>query len=103
MSDRKEKSQLEKEIIASGDEALKIAEALNETTMRLLQTLWKEPLDVSTIAIKLGLSEAYISEQVKLLENLRLLRAEYAPGKRGIRKICYPVVEQVTVIIREKG
>jgi predicted transcriptional regulator len=91
-----------KEIVVSGDDALRVAEALTATTMKMLQLLWKEPLDVSTIGRKLNLSQAYISEQVKLLEELKLLNVTYAPGKRGIRKICSPAVEQVTLIIREK-
>ncbi len=90
-----------KEIVVSGEDALRIAEALTATTMRMLQLLWKEPLDVSTIGKKLGLSQAYISEQVKLLEDLKLLNVTYARGKRGIRKICSPAVGQVTLIIRK--
>ena len=88
------------EIVASGEQALKVAEALTATTMKMLRLLWQEPLDVSTIGKRLGLSEAYISEQVKLLEELKLLNVTYAPGKRGIRKICSPAVEQVTLIIK---
>ena len=88
------------EIVASGEQALKVAEALTATTMKMLRLLWQEPLDVSTIGKRLGLSEAYISEQVKLLEELKLLNVTYGPGKRGIRKICSPAVEQVTLIIK---
>jgi predicted transcriptional regulator len=91
-----------KEIVVSGEDALRVAEALTATTMKMLQLLWKEPLDVSTIGRKLGLSQAYISEQVKLLEELKLLNFAYAKGKRGIRKICSPAVEQVTLIIRKR-
>ena len=102
MTSKEENSQAKNEIVVSGTEALRVADALTATTMRMLQLLWKEPLDVSTIGKKLGLSQAYISEQVKLLEELKLLNVTYARGKRGIRKICSPAVEQVTLIIREK-
>ena len=95
------KTQSRKEIIVSGEDALRVAEALTATTMKMLQLLWKEPLDVSTIGKKLGLSQAYISEQVKLLEELKMLNITYAKGKRGIRKICSPAVEQVTLIIKK--
>jgi predicted transcriptional regulator len=91
------------EIAVSGEDALRVAEALTATTMRMLQLLWKEPLDVSTIGKKLGLSQAYISEQVKLLEELKLLNVNYATGKRGIRKICSPAVEQVTLMIKKSN
>jgi predicted transcriptional regulator len=89
--------------VVSGDDALRVAEALTATTMRMLQLLWKEPLDVSTIGKKLGLSQAYISEQVKLLEELKLLNINYVKGKRGIRKVCSPAVEQVTLMIKKSN
>ncbi len=97
----KEDANLKKELVVSGDEALKVAEALTATTMKMLQLLWKEPLDVSTIGKRLGLSQAYISEQVMLLEDLKLLDVTYEKGKRGIRKICSTSIEQVTLIIKK--
>jgi predicted transcriptional regulator len=96
----KEEKSFRKEIIVSGEDALRVAEALTSTTMKMLQLLRQEPLDVSTIGKRLGLSQAYISEQVKLLQELNLLSVSYARGKRGIRKICSPAVEQVTLLIK---
>jgi predicted transcriptional regulator len=93
-------AQPKKEISASGEQAVQIADALTATTMKMLQLLWAEPLDVSTIGKKLGLSQAYISEQVKLLADLGLLNVAYVPGKRGIRKVCSPAVEKVALLIR---
>jgi predicted transcriptional regulator len=101
--DTQERSQPKKKIVVSGEEALRVADALTATTMKILQLLWKEPLDVSTIGKKLGLSQAYISEEVKLLEGLNLLNVSFAAGKRGIRKVCSPAVEEVTLIIKEKN
>jgi predicted transcriptional regulator len=100
---KEEGTSSKKEIVVSGDYALRVSEALTATTMKMLQLLWQEPLDVSTIGKKLGLSQAYISEQVKLLEELKLLNVTYARGKRGIRKICSPAVEQVTLIIKKSS
>jgi predicted transcriptional regulator len=99
--DSRRSTHSEGDLIVSGEDALRVAEALTATTMRLLQLLWQGPLDVSTIGRRLGLSEAYISEQVKHLEELKLLSVSYAKGKRGIRKICTPTVEQVTLLIRQ--
>ena len=99
---QEENSQSKKKLVVSGVEALRVADALTATTMRMLQLLWKEPLDVSTIGKKLELSQAYISEQVKLLEELKLVNVTYARGKRGIRKICSPAAEQVTLLIKHK-
>ena len=89
-----------KEMVVSGEQALKIAEAINSTAMRMLQLLGSESLDVTTISKRLGLSEAYISEQVRLLEDLKLLNVKYERGKRGIRKICESAVEKVTLVIK---
>jgi predicted transcriptional regulator len=97
----KDDAQSKKEIVVSGESALRLAEALTATTLKMLRLLWTEPLDVSTIGKRLGLSEAYISEQVKLLEELKLVNVSYAKGKRGIRKICAPAVEQVTLILNK--
>ena len=96
-----EVAQPKKELVVSGEEALRVADALTATTMKMLKLLWDEPLDVTTIGRKLGLSQAYISEEVKLLEKLKLLKVSYAPGKRGIRKVCSPTVEVVTFLIKE--
>jgi predicted transcriptional regulator len=90
----------EKEKTFSGEEAVRVADALTATTMKMLQLLWVEPLDVSSIGKKLGLSQAYISEQVKLLEELGLVNVSYVAGKRGIRKVCSPAVERVTLLIK---
>jgi predicted transcriptional regulator len=90
------------EMVVSGKDALKIADALNATTLRMLQILWQEPLDVSTIGERLGFSEAYISEQVRLLEDLKLIDVSYARGKRGIRKICKSTVQRVIIVIKDK-
>ena len=91
-----------KEITAQGDLALRIAEALNATTMKMLQILANEHLDVTTISKKLGLSEAYISEQVRELEELGLITVHYEKGKRGIRKVCASAVEKVTLVVVQK-
>jgi len=88
------------EIIVAGDEALKVAEALTATTLRILRLLSNERLDVSTIAIRLGLSEAYISEQIRLLEDLKMIKVNYEKGKRAIRKVCQSAVRKVTIVIK---
>jgi predicted transcriptional regulator len=94
------KTHPDKDMVVSGEEAVNVADALTATTMRMLQLLWNEPLDVSTIGRKLKLSQAYISEQVKLLEGMGLLRVSYVPGKRGVRKVCSPSVEKVTLMVK---
>jgi predicted transcriptional regulator len=89
-----------KELTVAGSEALQVADALNSTTYRILQLISKEHLDVSTIAEKLGFSEAYVSEQIRVLEDLKLIQVSYKRGKRGIRKICALAVGKVTIVIK---
>jgi predicted transcriptional regulator len=88
------------EMVVAGEEALKVAEALTSTSFRILQLLSEERLDVSTIAERLGLSEAYISEQVRLLEELELIKVSYERGRRGIRKLCELAVKKITIVIK---
>ena len=92
-----------KELTVAGSEALQVADALNSTTYRILQLISKKHLDVSTIAEKLGFSEAYVSEQIRVLEDLKLIHVNYERGKRGIRKICALAVDKVTIIIKPES
>ncbi len=90
-----------KELKLTNEKALKIARVLSsETNVRILHLLSKEQLDVSTIAQRLKLSEAYASEEISKLEKLGLINVSYAPGKRGIRKICELAVGKVTIVIQ---
>jgi predicted transcriptional regulator len=86
-------------MVVKDEEALKVAEALTATTLKILRMLSEERLDVSTIATRLDLSEAYISEQIRLLEELKLINVNYERGKRGIRKICETAVGKITLVI----
>ncbi len=88
-----------KELLVTGEDALKVADALTAASFRILQLLSKERLDVSMIAEKLGFSEAYISEQVRVLEDLKLINVSYERGRRGIRKMCELAVKKITIVI----
>ena len=88
------------EIVVTGEEALKIGDALTSTSLRILQLISDKRLDVSTIAEKLGLSEPYISEQVRMLEETKLIKVGYERGKRGIRKLCELAVVRVIIVIK---
>lgn len=87
-------------MVVSGDDALKVAEAINATTLKMLQILSQEHLDISTIATRMDLSEAYISEQVNTLQDLKLINVNYRKGKRGIRKVCESAIKAITIVIR---
>ena len=72
----------------------------SQTNFKIMQLLSQEKLDVSTIAMRLKLSEPSISEGIKELESLQLVRIGYASGKRGIRKICELAIEKLIVAIK---
>ncbi len=88
------------EILVSGEDALKVADALNSSSLRVLQLLSEERLDISTIADRLQLSQPYISAQVRKLEEANLVRVTYDRGKRGVRKICELVVNKIVIVIK---
>jgi len=91
---------LSEEIVVSGEDALRVADALNSTSLRLLQLLSNERLDISTMADRLNLSQPYVSEQIRKLQETNLVRVNYESGKRGIRKICELAVKKVTIVIK---
>ena len=91
---------MSEQIIVSGEEALQVADALNSTSMRVLQLLLNEHLDISTIADRLGLSQPYISAQIRKLQETNLVRVSYESGKRGIRKICELAVKKIIIEIK---
>lgn len=89
-----------REMVVSGEDALQVADALTSTSLRILQLLSEESLDVSTVAERLGLSQPYISEQVQRLEEANLVKVSYEAGKRGIRKICQLAVKKIVIVIK---
>ena len=91
---------MSEEIVVSGEDALKVADALNSTSLRLLQLLSNERLDISTMADRLNLSQPYVSEQIRKLQETNLVRVNYESGKRGIRKICELAVKKIIIEIK---
>jgi predicted transcriptional regulator len=92
----------EKEIVAHGEKALEIAEALNATTLKILKLAKKEPLYISTIAKRLGTSEPYISQSVQTLQDLKLITINYERGERGIRKVVSSSIDKISLIISDE-
>lgn len=88
------------EIVVTGEEALKVGDALTSASLRILQLISDKRLDISTIAKMLDFSEPYISEQVRILEDVKLIKVGYERGKRGIRKLCELAVGRVIIVIK---
>ena len=91
---------MSEEIVVTGEDAIKVADALKSTSLRLLQLLSNERLDISTMADRLNLSQPYVSEQIRKLQETNIVRVNYESGKRGIRKICELAVKKVTIVIK---
>jgi predicted transcriptional regulator len=89
-----------RDIVTSGEDALKVADALTSTSLRVLHLLSKEHLDVSTIAERLELSQPYISELIRRLEETGLVKVNYERGKRGVRKICELAVRKIVIVVK---
>jgi len=49
----------------------------------------------------LKLSEPSVSEGIKQLENLQLVKTSFAAGKRGIRKVCELAIEKLILTFRK--
>lgn len=90
---------MSQEIVVSGEDALKVADALNSSSLKMLRILSRERLDISMIARRLKLSQPYVSEQIRKLQETNLVRVNYEAGKRGIRKICETAVNKIIIEI----
>jgi predicted transcriptional regulator len=92
----------EKEITVIGEKALEVVDVLNSTTLKILKSARKTPINITKLAKDLNLSEPYISEQVRALEDLGLVSITYERGKRGISKISASALEKITIILKDE-
>jgi len=92
----------EKEIVMCDEKALEVADVLNSTTLKILKLARNNPINITTLSKDLNLSEPYISEQVRALEDLGLVSITYERGKRGIRKISASALEKITIILKDE-
>ena len=92
----------EKEIVVSGKRAQEVADALNATNIKVLKLTQKTPLHITTLAKMLSLSEPYMSETIRMLENLNLINIKYEKGERGIRKIISSNLEKITILLKDE-
>lgn len=82
------------------EEATSIASILtSEVCLKILKMLKKEELDISTLSARLGYSEAHISEEVRRLEEAKMIDVNYVKGKRGIRKVCLSRLNSIIINI----
>jgi predicted transcriptional regulator len=92
----------EKEIVVYGEKSLEIVDALNSTSLKILKIARNGPINVSAIGKELKLSEAFISEIVRTLEELKLVSITYEKGKRGVSKISASALEKITIMLKDE-
>ncbi|MHA1730516.1 MAG: ArsR/SmtB family transcription factor [Promethearchaeota archaeon] len=91
----------ERDLAISLDDISKLAKALSSATRhKILKMLQEAPMDVSRIAERLNQTEANVSAQIKILSQAGLIDFEYQPGHHGVRKICRPKVEKITIHLK---
>ena len=84
--------------IESDDQIEKIVKALSSRTRRkILHYIQEEPMDVSSIASNLNMTEANISAQIKKLEEADLITCDYTSGAHGVRKISKIKFHKLTI------
>lgn len=88
------------ELTLEGEEASRVADALTSTNLRILRLLSHERLDISAIAKRLGVSQPYVSEQIRKLEKAKLVKVSYETGKKGIKKVCELAVQKIIITIK---
>lgn len=89
------------ELTVSGRKALQLIKALSKgVSFKIMKTLKRRPLDVSTLSKKLNLSQPYISQCVSDLQHLGLIEVNYEPGKKGTRKVCTGKISRITIEIK---
>ncbi|NPA05701.1 MAG: winged helix-turn-helix transcriptional regulator [Crenarchaeota archaeon] len=88
-------------LVVVGEEYIyRVASALaSPTRIRILQELLNREADIGEIAEMIGQSKANASTQVKRLEEAGLVKTEYRPGTRGVRKVVRTAVKEVRIIL----
>lgn len=88
-------------LFVSGEEYIyRLCSALaNPTRIKILMKLLEREADIGEIAALIGQSSANVSAQVKRLEGIGLVRSEYKPGIRGVRKVVKPAVREIRILL----
>ncbi len=92
-------------LIVSGDEYIyRVCSALASLTrIKVLIDLLKKEADIGEIAEMINQSKANASTQVRRLEEVGLVRSEYKPGVRGVRKVVKTTVREIRIILAPPG
>lgn len=88
-------------LVVAGEEYIyRICSALaSPTRIKILTELLKKEADIGEIADMIGQSKANASTQVRRLEEVGLVKSEYKPGVRGVRKVVKTNVREIRIIL----
>jgi predicted transcriptional regulator len=87
-------------IVAGEDYIYRVCSALaSPTRIKILSELLKREADIGEIAEMIGQSKANASTQVRRLEEIGLVRSEYKPGVRGVRKVVKTTIKEIRIIL----
>ncbi len=89
-------------LIVVGDEYIyRVCSALaSPTRIKILQQLLTKEADIGEISELIGQSKANASTQVKRLEEIGLVKAEYKPGSRGVRKVVKTNIREIVIVLK---
>ncbi len=88
-------------LIVSGEDYIyRVCSALaSPTRIKILVELLRREADIGEIAEMIGQSKANASTQVRRLEEIGLVRSEYKPGVRGVRKVVKTSIREIRIIL----
>ncbi len=90
-------------IVVGEDYIYRVCSSLaSPTRIKILEELLAREADIGEIAEVIGQSKANASTQVKRLEEIGLVKAEYKPGTRGVRKVVKATVKEIRIILRPR-
>jgi len=88
-------------LVVAGEEYIyRVCSALaSPTRIKILKELLKREADIGEIAEMIAQSKANASTQVRRLEEIGLVKSEYKPGVRGVRKVVKATVREIRIIL----
>ncbi|MDI9644501.1 MAG: helix-turn-helix domain-containing protein [Candidatus Verstraetearchaeota archaeon] len=97
MSEVIEKTRSEENILTvEGDSIPKVAMALSSPTrIQILNFIKSKEVDMQEIAELIKQSKANASAQMRILEEVGLVKTSYKPGIRGVKKVCSTDIKEV--------
>ncbi|GAF64527.1 putative transcriptional regulator [Bacillus sp. TS-2] len=79
-------------------ESLPVYEALSsKVRLAIIHFLSDKPMNVKELAEAVGLSSAIMTMHIKKLEKAGIIKTEMVPGKAGVQKLCFLVIDQIEI------